>query len=81
MEYEVDKFYKEVESLQDRFEESHENSLFLNQDKSDVTIKDFPHFLQQIWESIQKDKDLNLPGEKIILARFRCEEIFKEAQG
>ena len=35
----------------------------------------FPHYAQQVWETIKKNSDLNLPSQKEMLATYRCDEI------
>lgn len=59
-------------SLKERFDATHSNSLFAFEKNQNVPIQDLPHFLEQIWTAVKSEKDLNLPGEKTILAEFRC---------
>ena len=47
--------------------------------KSNVLVEDFPKFLSNVWKTIQEEKDLNLPAEKILVANLRCNQIKAEA--
>lgn len=35
--------------------------------------------MQNIWTTIEQDKDINLPQEKVLLSSMRCQEIKKKA--
>lgn len=39
----------------------------------------FPTYAQAIWDTIQAEKDLDLPSQRHMLAVFRCDEISKES--
>lgn len=45
--------------------------------KDNVPMKDFPQYMQNLWETIEADKDINLPQEKILLSNMRCHQIQK----
>lgn len=47
--------------------------------KNNVLVEDFPKYLSNVWKTIQEEKDLNLPAEKILVANLRCNEIKAEA--
>ena len=38
-----------------------------------------PIFIEQAWESIRSQKELNLPDQRAMVANFRCNEIKEEA--
>lgn len=35
--------------------------------------------MQNIWSTIEADKDINLPQEKVLLSSMRCQQIKKKA--
>ncbi len=35
-------------------------------------MKDLPQYMKNIWETIEADKDINLPEEKILLSNMKC---------
>lgn len=47
--------------------------------KSNVLVEDFPQFLENVWKTIQDEKDLNLPAEKVLIANLRCNQIKDES--
>ena len=78
--YREDEFNKEVDKLRERFFTSHPNYLFSHSGFSkNVPIDGYLHYCSQIWDTIIHEKDLNIPGEKEMLAIFRCGEIKQEA--
>ena len=42
-------------------------------------VEDIPQYLEGLWDTIQKEKDLNLPAEKILIANLRCNQIKSES--
>lgn len=44
-----------------------------------VPIDGWPIYSEQIWAQIEENKDLDLPTQHILVARFRCEEIASQA--
>ena len=36
-------------------------------------MKDFPIYMQNLWNIIELDEDINLPHEKILLSKMKCE--------
>ncbi|KAL1753444.1 RHD3/Sey1 [Schizophyllum commune] len=71
-----DKFEAEVANLRTRFG---------NKEKSDYLFKPVYHkripadgvsmYMENIWEQVQSNKDLDLPTQQELLAQFRCDEI------
>lgn len=47
--------------------------------EKNVLMENMPQYLKNLWTTIQNEKDLNLPAEKILIANLRCNEIKKEA--
>ncbi|KAK6997085.1 protein SEY1 [Favolaschia claudopus] len=72
----ADKFEAEVLNLRARF---------VNKDSSDFLFKPAYHkripadgvafYMENIWEQVQSNKDLDLPTQQELLAQFRCDEI------
>lgn len=44
-----------------------------------VPIDGWSMYADQIWQQIEDNKDLDLPTQQILVARFRCDEIANEA--
>ncbi|KAF7305921.1 Protein SEY1 [Mycena chlorophos] len=72
----ADKFESEVLNLRKRF---------TDKDSSDYLFKPAYHkripadgvafYMENIWEQVQSNKDLDLPTQQELLAQFRCDEI------
>lgn len=43
--------------------------------KDNVPVQDLSQYMKNLWETIEADKDINLPQEKILLSNMRCQEI------
>lgn len=65
--------------MKNRMVATHENSLFKHATKKSIPIDGLPCFIENIWTLIKDQKDLNLPGEKAMVATFRCNEFKEEA--
>ncbi|MDP2434861.1 MAG: hypothetical protein Q8P67_03890 [archaeon] len=46
----------------------------------DVPSDGFIHYSSNIWEVIKVNKDLDIPSQKQLLARFRCDEMANQAR-
>lgn len=44
-----------------------------------VPIDGWPMYAEQVWQQIEENKDLDLPTQQILVARFRCDDIAAEA--
>lgn len=64
-------FFSAIENLRSKFEKL----ILERNDVAAVSYSDFPLLSQNIWHKITENKDLNLPTEREVLARFRCDEI------
>ncbi|KAK0448843.1 RHD3/Sey1 [Armillaria borealis] len=72
----ADKFESEVRNLRGRF---------VDKDNADYVFKPAYHkripadgvsfYMENIWEQVQTNKDLDLPTQQELLAQFRCDEI------
>lgn len=45
--------------------------------RDNIPIADTPRFMENVWKTIEQDKDINLPQEKVLLSSMRCQEIKK----
>ncbi|KAG1752797.1 root hair defective 3 GTP-binding protein-domain-containing protein [Suillus lakei] len=72
----TDKFEAEVQELRKRF---------VNKTRDDFVFKPAYHkripadgvafYMENIWEQVQTNKDLDLPTQQELLAQFRCDEV------
>ena len=82
--YQTEKFNQGIEEIKERLKRgkndnktgANSNSIFnlVNYDKN-VPIDGFYKYCLDIWTNILNNKDLNIPGQKEMLARFKCDEI------
>ena len=82
--YQTEKFNEGIEEIKERLKRGKDdnktganaNSIFnlVNYDKN-VPIDGFYKYCLDIWTNILNNKDLNIPGQKEMLARFKCDEI------
>ncbi len=78
--YREEEFDAEVGLLRERFNPEHQKYLFSHTTQGkNVPIDGYLHYCGQIWDTVIHEKDLNIPGEKEMLAIFRCGEIKQEA--
>jgi len=80
--FQPDLFSNAVGTLKERFvNPSHKEYLFNTayHGSKSVPSDGFAHYTYSIWDTLKKNKDLNLPSQKEMLASFRCDEISKEA--
>ena len=82
--YKPEKFQQGIEEIKERLKRgkndnktgANANSIFnlVNYDKN-VPLDGFYKYSLDIWTNILNNKDLNIPGQKEMLARFKCDEI------
>ena len=82
--YQSEKFNQGIEEIKERLKRgkndnktgANANSIFnlVNYDKN-VPLDGFYKYSLDIWTNILNNKDLNIPGQKEMLARFKCDEI------
>lgn len=54
-------------------------SIYNQKERDNVLINDLADFLGTIWIQIKKEKDINLPAEKLLLSQFWCNAVKDEA--
>ncbi|KAF9671842.1 hypothetical protein SADUNF_Sadunf12G0091200 [Salix dunnii] len=77
-ESEEEQFTEQVARLRQRFFLSTSLGGFAGDRKDGQPASGLPLRAQQIWKTIKKNKDLDLPPHQVMVATFRCEEIAKE---
>ena len=77
--YQEEDFKTEALKLRQRFNDDDPNTVFPTSEKPNVPIDGLSMFINNIWTCIRERKELNLPGEKEMVATFRCGEIKDEA--
>ncbi|KAH3668094.1 hypothetical protein OGAPHI_001848 [Ogataea philodendri] len=70
--FQPDKFEHDIQLLGDRFAST---ELFKNEYHRNIPIDAWTIYMDQIWQQIEENKDLDLPTQQILVARFRCDEI------
>ena len=78
-EFMPNEFKQECESLKLRFRREDQNSLFPSSIAKNVPLDGFALFIEQTWKSIRSNKELNLPGQKQMVATYRCNELKQES--
>ena len=57
----------------------HPGYFFKNlEEGQDIPIDGVPQYMKRCWEQICEDKSVNMPVQRILVAKFRCEEIKNE---
>ncbi|KAK9465080.1 RHD3/Sey1 [Lipomyces arxii] len=75
-----DAFASAVDKLSSRFESKTDGDYVFDREyHRNVPADGWNIYAQNIWEQIELNKDLDLPTQYILVARFRCEEIAGEA--
>lgn len=76
----ADQFASQTATLSQHFTETTSSSyLFKPEYHRGVPLDGWPMYSEQIWEQIEQNKDLDLPTQQTLVARFRCEEIANQA--
>lgn len=79
---ESQKFEDEVAKLRERFvDKSRENYVFRDIYHKRIPADGVAVYMENIWEQVQSNKDLDLPTQQELLAQFRCDEISSAALG
>ncbi|KIJ68139.1 hypothetical protein HYDPIDRAFT_126865 [Hydnomerulius pinastri MD-312] len=77
---EAQKFEDEVVMLRERFTaKGREDYLFKDVYHKRIPADGVAVYMENIWEQVQTNKDLDLPTQQELLAQFRCDEISSTA--
>lgn len=66
-------------NLREKFTLDSEISIFPKTESGNLPIDGFPMYIENWWKCIREQKELNLPGEKQMVATYRCNMIKQEA--
>ena len=77
--YQEQDFLGRTNEFSARFSSLSQNSIFPKVREEVVPLDGFPMFVSETWETIRNQRDLNLPNQREVVARFRCSEIKQEA--
>ena len=74
--YVPDKFDQEVAVLKERLKHDNDNYIFSNlNDMKNGTADGLQQYVNQLWNDILNEKELNIPSQREMLANYRCTEI------
>lgn len=72
----TDKFEAEVQELRKRFvDKTRDDFIFKPAYHKRIPADGVAFYMENIWEQVQTNKDLDLPTQQELLAQFRCDEI------
>ncbi|OAX39781.1 root hair defective 3 GTP-binding protein [Rhizopogon vinicolor AM-OR11-026] len=72
----TDKFEAEVQELRKRFvDKNRDDFVFKPAYHKRIPADGVAFYMDNIWEQVQTNKDLDLPTQQELLAQFRCDEI------
>ncbi len=77
--YEEEQFYEKAKELRNRFDFKNENTLFPSLESKNVPMDGLSIFIDNTWDKIRNQKELNLPDQRIMVANLRCNELKEEA--
>ncbi|GMM27875.1 dynamin-like GTPase [Martiniozyma asiatica (nom. inval.)] len=69
-------FEKNVGELGDKF--NSQSEIFKKEYHRGIPIDAWAIYSEQIWNQVEENKDLDLPTQQILVARFRCDEIMND---
>lgn len=76
----ADKFVEDVKELGDNFtvSENNDNYLFKPEYHHMLPLDGWSMYSESCWDQIENNKDLDLPTQQILVARFKTDEIMNE---
>jgi hypothetical protein len=77
--YQPKEFQEEGDKLRQRFKVDNAETVFPKVESTNIPIDGLPMYIENCWTCIREQKELNLPGEKQMVATYRCGEIKQEA--
>jgi len=78
--FQPEEFVTKANELKARFSQTATDTLYLQSDADqNIPIDGLPVFIDQTWAVIRQQKELNLPGQREMVANYRCNEIKEEA--
>lgn len=74
-----DAFSEAVDSLRERFVDNNNSDYIFNVSyHKKIPADGFSLYTREIWDTIENNKDLDLPTQQQLLAQYRCDEIITE---
>lgn len=71
-----DKFVEDVRQLGNRFVDTASDAyLFKPNYHHDIPIEGWTMYAENCWDQIDNNKDLDLPTQQILVAKFKCDEV------
>eukprot|EP00347_Sterkiella_histriomuscorum_P023862 403333128 len=77
--YQEPQFLEKCGELRDRFNDKAIDTLFPTLEDKNVPMDGLPLYIENTWEKIRTQKELNLPDQRIMVANLRCNELRDEA--
>lgn len=77
--FQEEQFNIKVDELKNRFNKSAEDNVFPKGENKNLPLDGLQIFIDQTWDVIRNQKELNLPDQRQMVANFRCTEIKGEA--
>ena len=77
--FQPDDFLAKANEIRARFDLDATDTLFLTATDENVPADGLPVFISQTWQVIRENKELNLPGQREMVANYRCNEMKEEA--
>lgn len=72
----ADLFAQDIQKLGDKLIDSHHPEyLFKPQYHHSIPIDGWTMYAEQCWQQIDSNKDLDLPTQQVLVAKFKCDEI------
>lgn len=77
--YQKKEFEEAGADLRNKFDVNNLDTIFPKTESLNVPIDGLPLFIDNCWTCIREQKELNLPGERQMVATYRCGEIKQES--
>mmetsp|Transcript_9627 Transcript_9627/g.9414 ORF Transcript_9627/g.9414 Transcript_9627/m.9414 type:complete len:420 (+) Transcript_9627:8-1267(+) len=77
--YQKKEFEEAGLQLKEKFNVNNPDTIFPKTESLNVPIDGLPLYIDNCWTCIREQKELNLPGERQMVATYRCGEIKQEA--
>jgi len=74
--FQREKFNEDVKELSSRFMNKDNEKYYWNHidNSKNIPFDGLYKYIEQVWESIRENKELNLPNQKIMVSNYRCQE-------
>lgn len=80
LKYEEEHFEEDVAAFKDRLvNPANPANIWRGEDFKNIPIDALFLYMAQTWETIEQNKDLNIPNQKVMISNYRCTEIKEES--